>query len=679
MPKVTYKIIVIVVLSLCFSGIFANDASTTTVANQNKLSDADVLAEYTGGKITRKDLDDKVSKLPPQVQGRYKTVDGQTQILEIMATEEIFYVKALQLNIQSEPSILEKINNGKKQFYIQEYYKRNVVDKVSLTDQDKLDFYRENEQAYFLSPYISIYYIQVADEANGMKAFKELSDGADFETVSDTYNTNTYAKGLKGRVKNIRLNGHIPGVGNDAKLDSLINIASMDQSKIFGPVQTTTGWHIFKVFERVEGRQKPYEEVVAEIEQRLRPIKEAKMLEDMMATLKIKYSVVIDSTLLKSIDLRNLKANTAIEGFNVVTSKDKSVNLTIKQIIERFEKLSPQEQVFYIKDGGAQKVINQELTRDLMYLDGVALRYEDHFKDNPEYVQMQRYHILQEAFKRLVLDRINITSADARVYYDSKIDAYTTPESRAIEILWFDNLKAANKAWKQYTKAIRKNKSKDIEKALKLSTKPDKSVLDNIYNNGIVTSIGPDPEFSSRIWNMRVDDISDVFTTVKGDIVFFRVLRDNPAVVKPFTEVEPRIYGTLKKEAEKTMQEQVKEELFLEFGMKKYPERIRLLLSAQELFDLADNAARQRKFNDALVYYDQIINNYVNNTDDYKAYFMKAFLVTEEMNNKDAGLDLFKAFIMKYPSGELNESAQFMIDELEGKHEAQFEDTGDAE
>ena len=108
--------------------------------------------------------------------------------------------------------------------------------------------------------------------------------------------------------------------------------------------------------------------------------------------------------------------------------------------------------------------------------------------------------------------------------------------------------------------------------------------------------------------------------------------------------------------------------------MRKYPERITLLLSAEELFRLADDAARNRNFNDAITYYDQITANYKNGVDDYKAAFMKAFIVAEEMKNTSLALDLFKSFLRKYPQGELNESAQFMIDSLEGNVELNIEE-----
>ena len=112
--------------------------------------------------------------------------------------------------------------------------------------------------------------------------------------------------------------------------------------------------------------------------------------------------------------------------------------------------------------------------------------------------------------------------------------------------------------------------------------------------------------------------------------------------------------------------ENVSEDLKVEFNMRLYPERIRLSLSAEQLFDYADNAARNRNYKDAIRFYDQIILSYDNGDDDYKATFMKAFLIAEEMEETDKALELFEGLLSNFPEGDLHESARFMIDSLTG-------------
>lgn len=668
----TLLILLLVALTTCLA---ADNSVPIAVTSGNLINDSDILAEFNGGVITRKDLDQKISKIPPNAQGRYRTVSGQTQVLDVMAVEEVFMAKALQLGIDKEDDVRQKVDAGKRQFYIQEYYTRNVTNLVVLTEADKQKYYDENKFVFRMFPNLTINYIQAVDEAAALLALAELRKGATLTEVSDKYNTNTYAKGLKGIIKNIRLNGNIPGIGNDARLEELISAASANLNVWQGPILTTTGWHIFQVTEFMPGRDKDYHEVIPEIEQRLRPLVERRILDDLLARLKLKYSVSVDSTKLAAIDLMNPEKNAAILNDNVVSSSNPDLIMTVQTMMDAYSRISPQEQVFFAKGGGINQLFDQELTRALIFADAKANQYEQYFKDKDEYVQMERYYILNAAFRRLVLDTIVVSPEEMGAYYQAHIAEYTNPASRAVQALWFDNEKAATRIWKKYKRFHKLGDEKRMQNLVAEHSKlPNLALLDNQYNNGIVTGVGADADFSKAIFANPVGWLSPVFKSARGEFVFFRILRENPGTVKTQTEMEPRIYGILRKDKETVQQESVSQQLFTEFNMRKYPERIRLLLSAEELFRLADDAARMRNFTDAVAYYDQIIQNYKNGVDDYKASFMKAFVVAEEMKNEMLALDLFKAFLRNFPEGELNESAQFMIDTLEGKITLEIEE-----
>jgi tetratricopeptide (TPR) repeat protein len=635
-----------------------------------KIPEADILAEYTGGMITKQDLDKKISKLPAQSQSKFKTVEGQEQILDMMSVEDVFWQKAKDMNLLTDPVVLEKNTAARKQLMIQDYYKRNIPNQVKLSEADKQSFYNQNKKDFYVAPYITILYIQTADEPKARKVLDELRKGAPFDTVSARYTINTYAKGINGKIKNIRLNGNIPGVGNDAQLDSIIMANPVDTLKFLGPLKTITGWSVIKIMEKIEGRQRPYLECEAEIDQRLRPKKEAELLTQLMDKQKKQYAVVLDSTTLNLINLREPQKNAELEAKKVVSASDATLNMTVKSLLEKFGKMSPQEQMMYVKGGGALQMVNQELTRSLMYLDASKDKsYEDSLAVNENFKQTERYNVLQEAYKKLVVEAVKVTSKDARDYYDTHQEAYTTPAARKILVIWNKDEKSANKAQKKFIKAVKKNDAKTMNAFIqKYSIKPEQDTLDNIYRNGVITSIGSDQALSDLIWATPVGGISPVTKTTRNDILFFSVIEERPPFVKSFVETEPRIMSQLKKEQEKTQMETVKQQLFTQYNMKKYPEKLAIKLSADELFEMADNSSRQRKYKDSILYYDQIIKFYPNGKDDYKASFMKAFLVSEEMSSKEEGLKLFKDFLIKYKSGELNESAQYMVDELEGKH-----------
>jgi hypothetical protein len=654
---------------------YADDLAPIEVSKQNRVNETDVLAEFDGGVITRADLEKRISKLPPNVQGRYKTVEGQKQVLDAIVMEEVFAAKAMQLKLNEDPEVLSNIEAAKKQYLIQEFYKRNITDLAVVTEEDKRSYYEENKKFFYVNPNITVNLIQLPDEETALQAIKELRSGKSFEEVSNLYNINNYIKSLKGVVKNIRLNGNIPGIGSDYELEDLIAKAQPDTTAILGPYKTTTGWYVFRVIDHQPGYQKTYEEVYSELEQRVKPVVETRLLNNLMTELKTKYAVVVDSTLVNQIDLRNPAKNKDIEEQILVNASIPELTITVKSLLDSFSKVSPQEQLFYTKGGGEKQFLEQELIRNLLYLEAKNQNYEEYLKDNEDYQQMKRYYMLQKAYKMLVVDSVKIDSEDTRNYYDAHIQDFTNPAYRTIRVLWFNDVEAAESARKKYTLYIAFNDTIRINNLIETkSTKPKLSILDHIYNNGIITGIGPDKDFCDMVWNNPVGYISPVFKTARGDIVFFEILSETPPQVKSFTEVEPSIYNILRRERQMAQQEKVTQQLYEEFHMVLHPERITLQVNADELFKMADDAAKSRNFNDAIAIYDQIIQHFPNGSDDYRASFMKAFVIAEELKDKERALQLFKDFLKKYPQGDLNESAQFMIDSLEGKIQLELEE-----
>jgi len=666
-----YSNLLNILLLICLSiSLLVAEEAVVTVRDQNQMGEDVVLVEYDGGTITRKDLDHRISKIPPNQQGRFRTIEGQIQVLDLMALEDVLMKKAIEMGIDNDEEVDQRIDAGRRQFLIQEYYKVNVSDKVELTEADKQAFFEENPELFVMLPVININYINPSNEEQAREALAELKDGVSWENVSNAFSMNNYVKGLKGVINNIRLNGNIPGIGTDTELEQIIEANVDNLNQIIGPVQTPTGWHIFMITDYRPRYDKTYNEVMPEIEQRLRPVVERRILDEMRERLLLKYGVTIHDEVIKQIDLNIIEKNEEVLSAIAIEAPIPELTFTVGRIMESFNKLSPQEQIFYIKGEGAGQVVEQELIRALMLQDAIAENYEQIIEEKEEYIQMKRYYVLNNIYRKLIVDTIEVPQDEIEAYYEANIADYSTPASRCIQVFWGESEKKAKSARKKFARMLKLGDETRMQKIIdKDSKNPSQSILDNQYDNGIITGLGPDEEFSKMIWENPVGYLSPVFTNARGDILFFRTTKENPPIVKSLTEMEPRIFGILRKEKESTQQTKVTNELFEEYNLQKHTDRIRLKLSVEELFNMADDSARMRRFKDAINYYNQIIEHYPNGTDDYKASFMKAFLIAEEMKNTDLAIDLFRSFLQKYPSGDLNESAQFMIDTLEGNVE----------
>jgi len=634
--------------------------TTTTKPN------SPIVAEYTGGVITRADVEARVSKIPAQYQAQYQTTQGMGKILDMMATETVFYQKALKEGLDKNPDNIKKMNEAIKPLYFQEYYQRKIQNRIKISEADKENYYNLNKKKYYENSNTTILYLQTADKKEADKAFASLQKGMSFTDAVKTYSANKYSKDLQGKIKNIRFNGYIPGVGSDATLDSLIMNTPVDSMKVVGPVQTKTGFHFYKVMSRIPGRQKSFEESSADVENKVRPTKENELTKQIVDSLKVVYKIRINNTVLDSLNQKNNNISPALMEQNLVTANDPILVLTARNFIDTFKSLSAQEQSIYMKGDGKTQFLDQILTRNMFALEAKKLNYEQYVAKNDAYEQNKRYVVLQQIYSELVLTKIQITDEDEQQYYEMNKETFAIQPTRKIQQLTFNKEVDAKKLRPKYLGLLKKKKQDAILEMIKKSSiKPEQDgIIDNIYKNYIIPGIGTDSTYNNMVWSTRINETSPIFKNSKGNYVFFTLLADNPKTYRTYNEVEPRIQMSLKRDKEKELRDKVTQDLLKEFNFKKYPEKLDITRTAKEYFDLSDTAARNGKYSEAIANYDEIIKRYPNGTDDYKAMFMKGFLLAEELKRKDEAIKVFDAFLSKFKEGELNESAKFMLEEL---------------
>ena len=82
--------------------------------------------------------------------------------------------------------------------------------------------------------------------------------------------------------------------------------------------------------------------------------------------------------------------------------------------------------------------------------------------------------------------------------------------------------------------------------------------------------------------------------------------------------------------------------------------------SEQELFESARVYESAMDFNNALVVYDTIIENYPESPDRYKAIFMKGYIYTDLLKNKNEAIEALDMLLAEYPDCDLADDAKIM-------------------
>lgn len=529
-----------------------------------EISRETIIAEFEGGKITMGDIEDRISKIPPMYQSRYTSNEGKKNLLDMICTEELFFLEAVALNVEHEDGFYSRIENQIKSVYFGEYKKELFKEGISFTADEKKTYYTENPDMF---------------------------------------------------------------------------------------------------------KDRTYEESEVDIERRLRPEKEKHLMEDKKNELIKSYNVEIVYSVLDSFNLSNIDSNRVNAEKKYVVSSKPEMEKTIGDLIDSYEFIPQNNKIALKTNEDLKKYIENKVELDIFYYAASEKGYEENEYVKEIVEQIKRNMMLRTTYNKLVVETIGYSDENIEAYYHENIDQFSSKAYRKIQVFGFDSQATAKKKRKLVKKYIKKNDEEAISKLIEENSvyTAKNGELDHIYKNGIVPGIGKDEVYSNMIWEAEFGKLSKVFKNSKDVFVFFRLLEDHEAKATPFVEIKDRIKSQMQKNLSKEKFEAVSAELETKYNLKKFPERMIVKLTAEEYFNKAEEAQKKKRFNDAIYYYDEIIKYHVNNSDDYKAFFMKGFLYAEELKDKEKAMEIFNELIDKFPEGDLHESARFMISELEGK------------
>jgi tetratricopeptide (TPR) repeat protein len=310
---------------------------------------------------------------------------------------------------------------------------------------------------------------------------------------------------------------------------------------------------------------------------------------------------------------------------------------------------------------------------DMYYLKAVAAGYDN----NPAVMEtrpmLKRNLMLRETYNRKVTERIDVSEEIVRDYYNENIDKFSTKSYRKIQAFGFEDEKTAKQNMKTAKKAAKKADEELMNQVLEASVfEFDKGEINYVYNNNLIPKCGQDTVWCEKVWKTKPgktkpEKMSDIFESAQGYFVFFRILEDNLAVPTAFEDARVKIENEMRKELSREYFQETDSTLREKYGVKIMSDNLVEKLTPEEYFENAEKAQKKRRYKDAIYYYDQIGELYPDTSDAYKALFMKGFLYSEEMDDKDMAIEIFQRVISEYPEGELHESADFMIKELKGE------------
>lgn len=357
------RVAVLAVAVVTFAGCSKKDeaggAATSSAAAGAKAQAAksaadDVVARVNGTAISRSDFDAKYNKMTRAFTTRNKEIPEnlarryKESILKQLVERELLNQKIASAGVKVEPAELDKeFDEYKKMFRTDENFDRylkssdvtvdQIKDNIShniavnkllekvgnmqVTDEELKDYYDKNQKRYEIKEQVRASHILLkldpkADKKTEEQVHKKALDiykeaskkDADFAELAKKYSQGPTAS--RG--------GDLSYFPRGRMVPEFEEVAfKMKPGEISKPVRTQFGWHIIKLVDHKEGRQRPFEEVHDSIEKLLKNKKSREAKQSLLKQLRTEAKI---ETFLPDVQLdKPQAAPTLIQGSGAST------------------------------------------------------------------------------------------------------------------------------------------------------------------------------------------------------------------------------------------------------------------------------------------------------------------------------------------------------------------------
>lgn len=518
----------------------------------NKVSEKQILASFDKKQVvTADELNKEISELPEWKQDKYKDQAGREEYLTLMAESRMILQVASERKLEKNPEIIKQVKDFQDQLMRDEFAKREVDDKVKLSDGDIEVYYGTNKTKYVEPERVTVTEITMKDEAKAKEVMEKIKTGADFTEIAKEMDAKGESFG--------------PGQGNEGKtrpfsrdsyssaktfVETAFNLKPVEMSDIITqPIGQDTYYMIIRADEHLPSRQKELSEVKDEItrtaENEAKDERKSKWLDELRKEKKVQ---LFPDRIPKDPEVKEeakdvteaqkevkpeekAKATESVKENKKEKPKEEEILakigkdiITISDLDKGISQMPEWKQDRYKNQEGKKKYLDELVEEKLLTMVSAERKLD---KDPTIAKQAKEYRdqlMLKELVKVEVDDKVKVEDADLQKYYDEHKADYVDPEKIVVtEITLKEEAKAQElmdqiKGGADFTEL-----AKDMD-AKKESFGPGQG------NEGKTRpfsreSFSSAKAFVDKAFSLNPGEISDIIAQPMGQETFYMIVR----------------------------------------------------------------------------------------------------------------------------------------------------------
>lgn len=500
---------------------YANDA-LEAIERCFRKNYQDRVAYVDGFPITRLEFDDIISRTP----ALYEKFEDKRKLLDQMIDDRLLYAEALRLGLDQTDDFRKQLFEFRRDQMMQAWYDREVVRKVVIHDTMKRNYYREHRNDYITPEQVRTRQIEVKT--------RHLADSLRLELASGRVPFETLVRAHSVAPDKDR-GGDMGFFRRGVRAKEIDEIAfALKPGEVSGVIKTgDSSYTILKLEERRERKERTFEEVAGEIENRLKPQKIQERLNSLLEQLKKTYVVQDSANLLEG-----------REPLAVVVG----IPISNQDLNAMLERVPPMYRPQFENQEGKKRLLDQLITERLVLFQAEQNKYWLANDILGQTMDRERQLLIQTVKRLNSTEKVKLDDKEIQQEYKRTLKDFMVPEQvRAKEIVLKDAAEA--KAMHRLLTDRKRPVSFD-------SLARTVSVANSRWASGdmglLVRGQRPKP-IDKVLFSLRPKAISGVIKLNDTTYTIIKVEERKKAYTRPLSEVRPKIERKLRTEAEKKL------------------------------------------------------------------------------------------------------------------------------
>lgn len=244
----------------------------------------DTFAMIDDKPILKQDIDEQIAKIPPFYRSDFETPEGKRRMLDQLILERVLLTYFEKQKYWLRNNVFAPVEETKKGMLIRDLRKREVSDKVFVSEKELKDDYKQTIKEYQVPKQVRAREITVRDETTAIRLRKLVIDKkATFDSLARAHS-----------IASTKWNGGDMGFFTaGSKPKPIDEIAfKLSSGQISQPIKINdTTYTIIKVEEVKSAYTRPFDEVKQKIERKLRQQKEDIFFKNFIEELRRAHSI----------------------------------------------------------------------------------------------------------------------------------------------------------------------------------------------------------------------------------------------------------------------------------------------------------------------------------------------------------------------------------------------------